>query len=79
MVQPERRTSGANVGKADPETTGLSFKLENSFNVQFLLNRCDDWGLSGAGCGSSARPVLRSNLYVWFGLLLKSLRSVVPG
>lgn len=52
------------MGKADsdPESAGLSFKLASPFNVQFLLNRCDDWGLSGAGCGSSACPVLRRDL-----------------
>ncbi|CEK23491.1 protein of unknown function [Xenorhabdus nematophila AN6/1] len=48
--------------ESDPEDAGLSISLENAFNVHFLLNMCGDTDLSGAGCGSSARPVLRRGL-----------------
>lgn len=49
------------VGKArsDPENAGLSIVMENPINVPVPLNMCGDTGLSGAGCGSSASPVLR--------------------
>ncbi|OTA14103.1 hypothetical protein Xvie_03992 [Xenorhabdus vietnamensis] len=64
MVQPSRGTSPTDVEEteSDPENAGLSVPMENTFNVQFLLNMCGDTDLSGAGCGSSARPVLRRGL-----------------
>ncbi|WP_160170024.1 hypothetical protein [Photorhabdus aegyptia] len=33
--------------------------MEDSINVTDSLNICGDTDLSGAGCGSSASPVLR--------------------
>ena len=36
--------------------------MENCVNVPVSLNMCGDTGLSGAGCGSSASPVLRRGL-----------------
>lgn len=42
----------------DPENAGLFSLSENPFNVQFSLNMCGDTGPSGAGCSSSASPVL---------------------
>ncbi len=49
------------MGKAgsDPQNAGIPIAMENSVNVLFSLNMCGDTDLSGAGCGSSASPVLR--------------------
>ncbi|EQB97957.1 hypothetical protein [Photorhabdus temperata] len=44
--------------ESDPENAGLSNEMENPINTQGLLNMCGDTDLPGAGCGSSARPVL---------------------
>ncbi|WP_445374635.1 hypothetical protein ACSLVK_00075 [Photorhabdus tasmaniensis] len=45
--------------ESDLENAGLSNEMENLINTLDSLNMCGDTDLSGAGCGSSARPVLR--------------------
>ena len=49
------------MGKAgsDPRNAEIPIAMENSVNVPFSLNMCGDTDLSGAGCDSSASPVLR--------------------
>ena len=61
MVQPQGWAPSHDIGKAgsDSENAGLSVVMENPFNVPFWLNMCGDTDLSRAGCGSSARPLLR--------------------
>ncbi|CNB81160.1 Uncharacterised protein [Yersinia similis] len=61
MVQPQGWALSHDMGKAgsDSENAGLSIVMENPFNVPVWLNMCGDTDLSGGGCGSSARPVLR--------------------
>lgn len=78
MVQPQGWAPSYDMGKArsDSKNAGLSVVMENLINVQIWLNMCGDTDLSGAGCGSSARPVLRRDLP---GRLGRSTQPRPPG
>ena len=61
MVQPKGQTSSHEMGsfQSYSKSNGFSKSRKNRIDVPSALNMYGDTDLSGAGCGSSAHPVLR--------------------
>ena len=59
--KPTRQTSSHSLGSVQSYhgSQWLSESRKDDIDVHYSLKMCGDTGLSGAGCGSSACPVLR--------------------